>query len=187
MAYIGSFNRDVDQPVFVFNKGAKAAAVTASHEVGHSLYLNHDGISGRTSYHSGHGSGVTSWGTIMGAPFQENLTQWSKGDYYGASNTEDDLTIITTRNGFGYRMDDHGDNQTTASVLGLNGTGTISAYGIIEKNTDVDYFSFATGTGNVSFSITPASKAFIANDGESYTTELLASNGPNLDIGSGIV
>lgn len=124
----------------MFNKGARAAAVTASHEVGHSLYLRHDGISGQTDYHPGHGSGATSWGSIMGAPFQESLTQWSKGDYYNASNKEDDLALITTRNGFGYRSDDHGNSQASASSLVWNETGKVSTFGIIERNTDIDYF-----------------------------------------------
>ena len=186
IAYIGSFNRNIDQPVFVFNKGARAAALTASHEVGHSLYLRHDGISGQTSYHPGHGSGDTSWGSILGAPFSKNLTQWSKGDYYGADNTEDDLTIITTRNGFNYRTDDHGNSQNTASELSFSSTVGLSAYGIIERNTDVDYFAFTTDTGEVSFSITPASKAFVANGLGGYTTEFLESKGANLDIWAGL-
>ena len=186
VAYIGSFNRNVDQPIFVFNKGARAAAVTASHEVGHSLYLNHDGINGQTSYHPGHGSGATSWGTIMGAPFQENLTQWSRGDYYNADNTEDDLAIITTRNGFGYRSDDHGNSHANASTLSINNAGQLSSFGIIERNTDIDYFSFTTGSGNVSFTITPASKAFVGNGSGGYATEYLDAQGANLDIWAGL-
>ncbi|ABW27804.1 zinc-dependent metalloprotease family protein [Acaryochloris marina] len=186
VAYIGSFNRNVDQPVFVFNKGARAAAVTASHEVGHSLYLSHDGISGQTDYHPGHGNGATSWGSIMGAPFQESLTQWSKGDYYNASNKEDDLALITTRNGFGYRSDDHGNSQGNASALSLNNAGQMSAFGTIERNTDVDYFSFTIGTGDVSFTITPTSKAFVGNGSGGYATEYLDAQGANLDIWAGL-
>ncbi|MGR3276772.1 zinc-dependent metalloprotease family protein [Acaryochloris marina NIES-2412] len=186
IAYVGSFNRNVDQAVFVFNKGARAAAVTASHEVGHSLYLRHDGISGQTAYHPGHGSGATSWGTIMGAPFQENLTQWSKGDYYNADNTEDDLAIITTRNGFDYRSDDHGNSQANASALSLNNAGQMSSFGIIERNTDVDYFSFTIGAGDVSFTITPTSKAFVGNGSGGYATEYLDAQGANLDIWAGL-
>jgi len=186
IAYVGSFNRNVDQPVFVFNQGARAAAVTASHEVGHSLFLQHDGIDGQTSYHPGHGSGATSWGSILGAPFQESLTQWSKGDYYNADNTEDDLAIITTQNGFGYRSDDHGNSQANATKLVVNNANEISSFGIIERNTDVDYFSFTTGAGDISFSITPASKASVASGGGRYATEFLDAQGANLDIWAGL-
>ncbi|WP_216905048.1 zinc-dependent metalloprotease, partial [Synechococcus sp. CCY 9618] len=82
----------------VFNRGDYSAAATASHEVGHTLGLTHDGA-GSTEYYAGHGgTGPTSWGTILGAPYlgdDENLTQWSKGEYYGANNSQDDLAVIT--------------------------------------------------------------------------------------------
>jgi Metallo-peptidase family M12B Reprolysin-like len=115
IAYLGSFNWDDATPIFAFNKGENNAAMTASHEIGHSLGLDHDGlldsnptdtINDAKAYYSGHGSGDTSWGSLMGAPFNKSLTQWSKGDYKNADNTEDDLAIITTDNGFGYRRDE---------------------------------------------------------------------------------
>jgi Metallo-peptidase family M12B Reprolysin-like len=157
VAYLNSFNASNDLPVFSFNKGENNAAMTASHEVGHSLGLNHDGqvdsnpldtINDAKSYHSGFGDGDTSWGSILGAPFGKNLTQWSKGDYQYANNQEDDLAIITTRNGFGYRLDDYGNTISTATSLIADTNGKISAFGMIERNTDKDVFAFNTGTGN---------------------------------------
>ena len=92
-----------DDPVFAFNKGANNGAMTNSHEVGHALGLLHDGL-GSSTYHSGTGSGETSWGPIMGAPFGENVTQWSNGDYANSTQTEDDYSIITSSfNGFDFR------------------------------------------------------------------------------------
>ncbi|WP_159818655.1 zinc-dependent metalloprotease family protein [Cyanobium sp. Copco_Reservoir_LC18] len=180
-AYYNSFNWATDDVALVFNRGEYTAAETASHEVGHTLGLTHDGA-GTTEYYGGHGgTGATSWGTIMGAAWlgnDEHLTQWSNGQYAGANNTQDDLATITTGNGFTYNVDDHGNAFSTATAL----TGqTFSSFGIIERHTDVDMFRFDTGAGLVSFNIVNASRAFI-NSGGSYTTSYLAARGANLDI-----
>jgi hypothetical protein len=86
------------------------------------------------------------------------VTQWSKGEYYGASNTEDDLSIITTFNGFGYRPDDHADHSAKATALtvtdGGNGRLEASGSGIIGgPSGDVDYFTFMSGAGTVNLTL----------------------------------
>jgi hypothetical protein len=161
VAFINSFNDSVDTPAFVFAKEVgngheKYTAEAISHEVGHSLGLNHDGTS-TVDYFEGYGSGATSWGSIMGAAYNPQVTQWSKGDYTDANNKEDDLSIITTRNGFSYRNDDRGDTNATASILNVSGN-SVSDGGIIERNTDRDVFSFITGTGSVALNILPAQR-----------------------------
>lgn len=183
-AYYNSFNWSTDDVALVFNSSEYSAAETASHEVGHTLGLTHDGGSG-TSYYAGHGSGATSWGTIMGAPFlgtDENLTQWSKGQYYAANNTQDDLAVITGSNGFSYAADDHGNTFGSATALGGL---SFSSFGVIERNSDIDMFRFDTGAGLVSFDIVNASRAFIGSGG-TYTTEYLTARGPNLDIAASL-
>jgi len=157
-AYLGSFEDATDEPSFVFNNSLDGVSETISHEVGHQLNLGHDGV-GASTYYAGHGgTGPTSWGAIMGGPFSQEITQWDHGEYFNASNpTEDDLAVITTTNGFGYRADDFGDIIGTAGSFNIAGGASVSAFGIIEQNTDVDYFRFETGTGNVSFSLTPHS------------------------------
>lgn len=156
VAYIGSFNFNTDTPVYVFNRAEKSAAEAATHEVGHSLGLGHDGTSS-VGYYSGHGSGVTSWGTIMGAAYNPNVTQWSKGEYNGANNKEDDLYKITTQNGFTYRSDDYANTQASAFALLPQGSAQVSAvYGVIETNTDSDWFSFWSNAGNISLNVDPA-------------------------------
>ncbi|MBE9208688.1 M10 family metallopeptidase C-terminal domain-containing protein [Nostoc sp. LEGE 06077] len=168
VAYLDSFNDNTDTPAYVFSNNLqnseKYTAEAISHEVGHTLGLEHDGrINPGEGYYSGHGSGVTGWAGIMGSGYYQNLTQWSKGEYASANNTEDDLQIITTYNGFSYRTDDAGNTITTAKSLAISGT-SVSGNGIIERNTDVDFYSFVTGAGAINLTVNPFSR------------------GPNLDI-----
>lgn len=156
VAYLESFGDGT--PCWTFNQDEFSCADTTSHEVGHTLGLNHDGrtING-DGYYGGHGSGAVSWAPIMGAPWsdeggaslQEDVTQWSRGEYASANNTEDDLAIIVgASNGFGYRVDDIGSTQATAPALKFTGSA-VSDAGIIERSTDLDWFSFTTSGGNV--------------------------------------
>jgi|GEM_PF-2090059 len=157
IAYIGSFSWDSDTPALVFNGGEKAAAETVSHEVGHALGVVHDGrTSPSEEYYSGHGTGETSWGPIMGASFSPKLTQWSRGEYTSASNQEDDLSIMTTGYGFGYRTDDFANEAGGATKIVA--TKTASTYnveqkGVIEKRTDFDFFRIDAGSGLVNLTI----------------------------------
>ena len=162
VAYVGSFNWSSDlfygipqptgTPCYVFTAQlgnyAKYIAEAASHEAGHTLGLSHDGVIGGSAYYYGQGN----WAPIMGAGYYAEVTQWSKGEYPGANNIEDDLAIMTTY-GISYRADDHGDSIGAATPLaGPN----ISAFGTIETRDDVDVFSFQTGAGSISFTVDPA-------------------------------
>ena len=152
-AFLDSFADDVDTPTFVYNLGEGSLGETFSHEVGHMVGLSHDGDSSQT-YYPGHGSGDTQWGAIMGAPFDENVTQWDQGEYFDANNQQDDLSIITSQNGFGYRLDDYGNSIGTAAPIDTSELA-VNAYGIIERTSDRDYFSFDTGAGDISFDFDP--------------------------------
>jgi hypothetical protein len=90
VAYVGSFTWDSDTPCYVFprnldNGHEKYTADAISHEVGHTLGLLHDG-KGALPYYAGHGSGATGWAPIMGVGYYRQVTQWSRGDYPGATN-----------------------------------------------------------------------------------------------------
>src|SRR6185295_11944565 len=87
--------------------------------IGHNLGLSHDGRTDGAQYYGGHGSGETSWGPIMGTGYNRNVSQWSKGEYYLANNTQDDLAIISAK--ISYRTDDHGDTLGSATALVITG------------------------------------------------------------------
>ncbi len=155
--------------VYVNNLGNSESyiAEAASHEIGHNMGLSHDGLTSGAAYYGGHGSGDISWGTIMGTGYNRNVSQWSKGDYYLANNTQDDLAILSAKTA--YRDDDHAGSAASATPLVLTGgTNIVSTTpatdpantnaankGILERNTDVDVFTFQTGAGSVTLSVNP--------------------------------
>lgn len=139
------------------------ASVVISHEIGHTFGLHHDGRTNPVEgYFSGHGSGATSWGPIMGTPYSQTVTQWSKGDYVNADQKQDDLAYIGAA--APRRLDDHSALPAFATPLTLGAGGSISNTGVIESQDDLDRFVFTTGGGTVTLNITPA------------------PNSPNLDV-----
>jgi hypothetical protein len=155
ISYVGVFDNVGDhyKPSLIFpenlSNSEKNIAEAISHEVGHSLGLSHDGTS-TADYYSGQGN----WAPIMGVGYYKPLSQWSKGEYSSANNTEDDLTVIT-QNGLSYRLDDFGNSIATAQAL----LGTApKTNGVIERNTDVDYFSFQAGAGTAVITVNPSER-----------------------------
>ncbi|MBK1662679.1 hypothetical protein CKO45_31385, partial [Paracraurococcus ruber] len=181
LGYVGSYTWSTDTGVFVYanrlGDGAKAIADAAAHEVGHSLGLNHDGRSG-SEYYYGHGTGGTSWAPVMGVGYNASTVQWSNGGYNGATNTEDDLGIITGRNGgVTYRADDWGNSFASAGALGgtvANGIASIQTFGVISGSgarNDVDMFWFGLGSnGSIDFSVGAATQAFVSGAAGPVTT-----------------
>jgi PKD repeat protein len=89
----------------------------------------------------------------MGNSYYRNVTQWAKGEYAGANNTEDQLQVMQNY-GLTYFTDDHGDTAETATQLAAG--SAISESGFIERNTDVDVFRLEAEAGIVSIGVTPA-------------------------------
>ncbi|OYU75456.1 MAG: PKD domain-containing protein, partial [Burkholderiales bacterium PBB5] len=97
----------------------------------------------------------------MGVGYYQALTQWSRGEYAGANNTQDDFAVMQS-NGLPLRADDHGNTPGTATVLGGTSSGgitTVSASGVIERASDVDVFAFSAGAGTATFTVSPAARA----------------------------
>jgi PKD repeat protein len=160
IAYLGVFNNTGTnyKPAFVMTSGLgnneKYIAEAISHEVGHNLGLSHDGKTNAdgttTAYYSGHGD----WAPIMGNSYYKAVTQWSKGEYAGANQSQDDLAVMQTY-GIPLISDDHGNTNANATILsGSN----ISASGLITTRSDVDVFQFSTGEGNVMINFSPAAR-----------------------------
>jgi hypothetical protein len=188
VAYVNVFNTtqySKYRPAWVYHNNLaneeSYIAEAASHEIGHNLGLSHDGTTG-SDYYGGHGSGDTSWGPLMGTGYNRNVSQWSKGEYYQANNTQDDLATIAGK--ISYRTDEHGNTAGTATALVLTGgTNIVSTTpendpansnpankGVLDRNTDLDVFSFVTGTGPVSLSVNP------------WITPSAFTRGGNLDV-----
>ena len=133
----------------VYNKGSgDYQGLTTSHELGHLMGLQHDGGGSGGEYFEG--LSAFRWVPVMGNMTPKSswgvqaLFQWSKGEYTSATETEDDLAIIT-RN-LPYREDDIPD----AKALVVANGGQVSSVdnrGQIARNTDSDAFSFSIGSG----------------------------------------
>ena len=140
---------DYYQPAWCFNSvlpGAKSVAECVSHELGHNVGLNHDGqVPGSGPYYTGHDP----WAPVMGVGYYQPVTQFSKGEYANATNTEDDLVVMATY-GLMQRADDHTNVTTTATVL------VATQAGVITSEADYDTFRFdVPSTGSVTFVASP--------------------------------
>jgi hypothetical protein len=180
ISYTGSFIWGDDTPAFVFTDrlsySPKKVSECISHETGHTVGLSHqskyNAVDCNTpieTYSTGFGSGETGWAPIMGNSLTRNFSNWNDGPTpYGCTITQDNLTTITTQNGFGYRIDDYAEtlNGSTVALPANN----FNVNGIITTNTDKDALKFTLNSNsNFHLTITPFSVA--AN-----------STGANLDV-----
>ena len=122
------------EPAWVFSSKTSRSPVltahTVAHEVGHTFGLHHDGDATHAYY-----GGQSNWFPLMGSSAKA-VGQFSKGEYAGANNTEDDLAIIAA-NGAPLRADDHSDSLSGAESLA---TGTVAG-GVISTRNDRDVFA----------------------------------------------
>jgi hypothetical protein len=157
VAYVGSFTwgGTPGTPCWVFENAlgysAKSIAEAAAHEVGHSLTLRHQSVYNSScvktaEYHSGVGSGVTSWAPIMGVGYSRNVTIWHNGQSAtGCTVIQNDHGSsgigLTSANYLSFLPDDVGNTYANAKVLNLT-TQTTSDSGLITQPTDIDVYRF---------------------------------------------
>jgi hypothetical protein len=150
IALLNVFDESFDHSAFVFTAGrpARVIAEAVSHEAGHTLGLRHDGDATTGSeYYDGHGE----WAPIMGRSIAQStpITQWSRGEYAGADNRQDDIGVIASY--VGYRSDDHADVARFATPIGANSTTD----GVVGAGGDVDVFALDVGAGDIEVSLRP--------------------------------
>ncbi|MCP5532185.1 MAG: cadherin domain-containing protein [Akkermansiaceae bacterium] len=151
VAYVGSFNWTAEVVCWSFYAKGKNAVEVISHEIGHTLGLSHDG---RSSPSEPYYAGADGWAPIMGVGYYQPLSQWSKGEYLNATNTQDDIHIIATGNNHvSWREDDHGASFPDASWLEVSAGGTVDDEGFIGTVDDDDAFRFTTSGGLVSLDV----------------------------------
>ena len=136
VAYVNSFRDDL--VCWDFNLDGD----TISHEVGHTLNLDHHGDSSQNApeYHNGHTSESREWGPIMGSAFEASMVQWSDGNYTSATNSNQDDLYLITNYGLSYRADDYGNDSSTGEDISISNM-PVTRNGIIERNTDIDVFN----------------------------------------------
>ena len=174
-------------PVFVYFQGLGTAAtgIIAAHEAGHYLGLSHDGDATH-EYYPGHPiTGNSDWSPIMGTG-KCTVTNWSKGEYYGANNHEDDQLKIGQK--LGWLPDEEPGTMAGAMQLPANGS-KIWYYGLLNSSSDIDWYWLDIGSGirinlsvmgeyNEGYSLSPEAALYDASG------NLVLSNGSPAAAGS---
>lgn len=145
-SFFGKLGTAEYEPAFVYADqlgSSRNVATAVAHMVGHRAGLVHSGGPAGECY-AGHGD-LSSyfWAPIMGAPYTAPYVQWTKGEYTGASSTQDQFATLAAA--FGTVPDDFGAESSPSPLPSL---GThVSESGMISTPDDVDAFRFTTTTG----------------------------------------
>jgi hypothetical protein len=179
VASIGSFSNIAPNVVFAFDlvpaanvpgavdyegkplNATAAMASTISHEAGHAFGLRHHSryrVDG--SLIATYDTGNSGWTPIMGNSLSSDRVTWEHGPTdLGAGTSQDDVAVMASgANGFGLRVDDHGNTHETATSL----TSSIAAFapmtgkGIIEQMNDRDVFRFNSPGGTIKVQVSAA-------------------------------
>ena len=153
VSYTGSFTWGDDTPGFVFcdrlgPNNTKMVAECCTHESGHTVGLSHQAKYNGSctllaTYNDGIGTGETAWAPVMGNSYYKNFSGWNNGPTpSGCTADQDNLSIITSLNGFSYRPDDHSNDPNVNPTAVALSNEAFSDDGIITTNTDKDVFKF---------------------------------------------
>jgi hypothetical protein len=197
IAQVGGFgSSSASNPVrgFVFpanllNGNPADTADDTSHEAGHNLGLDHQSQwSGSTltaEYYKGPGDGT---GPIMGYGFETRSLWWYGTSDVSPTTYQNDMAVIAGNPNVGYRPDNFGHSIGTATPLAVSGN-QVSISGIIGQMSTVDYFSFASGAGQITLTESdPAPSRNLSAQIELFDANgtLLASAGPNASFSASI-
>ena len=195
VAYVGGFYNGASNVAYVFedalnNGNPRYTAEAASHEAGHTFGLLHQAKWNGNKLVEDYNSGTSALAPIMGVGYYSTRTTWHNGTSDDGPNAfQDDMAILAnSTNGFGYRADDFGSSTATASPLSISGT-TVNVTGVVERNGDIDVFSFSTSGGAVNFALNVAQ--FGANLDSvlellSATGQILVTANPATSLGASI-
>jgi hypothetical protein len=193
VSFINSFTWGDDTPAWVFTdllqNNAKYIAEAASHEIGHTLGLQHQSRYSKDcelmdEYAEGKGTGEIGWAPIMGVVYYKNLTLWTIGtNIEGCSVIQNDISIIS--NGFsqiGLRKDEHGNSKEKSTNLIVT-QNNFGANGIINNSTDVDFFKIVlTRRMKLSAKIAPSNVGqYNAGANLDLFLTLISSTGDTID------
>jgi hypothetical protein len=96
---------------------------------------------------------------LQGIGYYKPLTQFSKGEYPGANQLQDDLAIIAGKLGYAPKV--NGDSIATATPMPATITGATAssvAYGVVQKAGAPEYFKIqaAAGSATIRSQLTPS-------------------------------
>jgi hypothetical protein len=192
LTYVNDFTKSsIPNIAFVFsaslaNGDPKFTGDAVSHEAGHGFGLNHQCLYSGTTliapYYSGSGDGTA---PLMGNSYSARLSRWWYGPSEGSpTNIQDDMAIIASaKNGFGYRSSAGNGSAATATPLSVVNGSQVGGAGLIITTGDLNYYSFDSGSGVVSFTVSvPANvnnlapRVFLL---DATGTTVIASAGPS--------
>jgi hypothetical protein len=144
-------------PANLTNGDSKSVAEASAHESGHTFSLYHQSVydaNGQLVNEYNPGDALRA--PIMGRSYESQRGTWWSGPSITLTTIQRDLDVLGG-NVFGFRDDDHSNVRPDATPL-LPSGNTVSATGIIAKVgapnvNDIDYFSFETQAGQVSFTL----------------------------------
>lgn len=193
VAFTHSFRED-SPLVWVVNSDEAICASTISHEAGHAFGLSHDALVGQTppdDYYFGHnGTYDPGWAPIMGAffgdGFDDEVDQWSIGEYTNANNQEDDLAILadTEDPQLGVNeldlvaeYEEFGDGQEIYDELFPNGVSISNGFGYKTDDFDDSYTESNLGTFTMLAPNTIESQGLISTSDDIDVFEFTAPEG----------